>query len=98
MANKHGKSTANVVLRWHLQMGGTMVAKSVTPSRIEGNYKLWDFELSAEEMGKISDMNVGWRHLVWAETSMHPDYPFKDDLPADYKPGKPGAGSSAGAK
>ena len=79
-------------------MGGTVVAKSVTPSRIEGNYKLWDFELSAEDMAKMADLNVGWRHLVWGESSAHPDYPFKNDLPPGYKPGVPGAGSSAGAK
>ena len=79
-------------------MGGTMVAKSVTPSRITANFNVWDFALSAEDMAQFNEMNVGWRHLVWAETSMHPDYPFKDDIPADYKMGKPGAGSSAGAK
>jgi hypothetical protein len=49
-------------------------------------------------MAVFDAMNVGWRHLVWAETSMHPDYPFKDDLPIEYVLGKPGAGSSAGAK
>ena len=77
MAEKYGKTTANVVLRWHIQMRGCCVAKSVTPSRIEGNYKIWDFELSSDDMDSINDLNVGWRHLMWAETSMHEDYPFK---------------------
>ena len=36
-------------------------------------------------MATIEALNMGWRHLLWAETSMHPDYPFKDDLPWDYK-------------
>jgi len=98
IAEKYGKSTANVVLRWHLQMGGAFVCKSVTPSRIQENFKIWDFELSAEDMSVIDKLNVGWRHLLWAETSMHPDYPFKDCLPYDYKLGKPGVGSTAGAK
>ncbi len=49
-------------------------------------------------MSNLSDLNVGWRHLLWAETSMHPDYPFKDWLPSDYVLGKPGKGSTAGAK
>ena len=53
------------------------MAKSVTPSRIEENYQIWDFELDADDMAKFGELNVGWRHLVWAETSMHPDYPFK---------------------
>lgn len=98
IAEKYGKTTANVVIRWHLQKGGTLVTKSVTPARIQANYQVWDFQLSDEDMAFFDDLNVGWRHLIWAETSGHPDYPFKDDLPADYKLGKPGVGSSAGAK
>ena len=39
IANKHGKSNAHVVLRWHLQMGGSAVAKSVTVPRIEDNFR-----------------------------------------------------------
>jgi diketogulonate reductase-like aldo/keto reductase len=39
LATKHGKSAAHIALRWHLQMGGTAVCKSVTPQRIEDNYK-----------------------------------------------------------
>lgn len=61
-------------------------------------YRLWDFTLAPEDMDQISNLNVGWRHLLWAETSMHNDYPFKDWLPSDYKLEKPGAGSTAGAK
>ena len=67
-------------------------------SRIEANYKVWDFELSSEDMALFHDLNVGWRHLLWAETSGHQDYPFKSELPNGYVLGKPGAGSSAGAK
>ena len=81
-----------------MQRGVSCVPKSVTPSRVQANYEVFDFELSAEDMAVFSEFNVGWRHLVWAETSMHPDYPFKDWLPHDYEIGKPGAGSSAGAK
>ena len=51
--------------------------QSVTPSRIEENFKIWDFSLTPEDMAVFDKMNVGWRHLLWAETSMHPDYPFK---------------------
>jgi len=98
LASKYGKSPANIVIRWHLQMGGTLAAKSVTPSRIEENIKVWDFCLSPEEMKEFDGLNVGWRHLMWAETSSHRDYPFKDQLPYGYVLGKPGAGSSLGAK
>ena len=77
MAEKYKKTTANIVLRWHVQMQGCCIAKSATPSRIEQNLKIWDFELSKEDMDSINDLNVGWRHLMWAECSMHQDYPFK---------------------
>ena len=55
----------------------SIMFQSVTPSRIEENFKIWDFSLSPEDMAVFDKMNVGWRHLLWAETSMHPDYPFK---------------------
>jgi len=95
---KYGKTAANVVIRWHIQMGGTLCCKSVTPARIQANFAVWDFSLSQEDMAVLDELNVGWRHLLWAETSAHPDYPFKDCLPADYVLQKPGAGATAGAK
>merc|ERR1711868_59432 len=96
IGKKYNKSAAQAVLRWHVQNGGTCVAKSVTPSRIEENYQIWDFELDADDMAKFGELNVGWRHLVWAETSMHPDYPFKDDIPYGYVLGKPAPSTTAG--
>jgi len=100
IAEKHGGdiSVAQVVLRWHAQMGGAAVCKSVTPSRIQQNYDLWNFELDDDDLKVISGLNYGWRHLIWAETSAHADYPFKDDLPYNYVVGKPGQGATAGAK
>ena len=123
------------------QMGGTLCTKSVTPSRIQENFNVWDFKwvqeyqatlqailypknflylfhrLTDEDMAVMDSLvsivvsciqlpqnvggicpqeyknsfwkldvtliwgalpqNVGWRHLLWAETSLHPDYPFK---------------------
>ena len=38
---------------------------------------MWDFELTPEDLEHFNDLNVGWRHLLWAETSGHKDYPFK---------------------
>merc|ERR1711997_644988 len=98
LGKKYGKTSAQIVLRWHAQMGGSMVCKSVTPSRVEANYQIWDFALDADDMAAMDDLNVGWRHLMWAETSMHPDYPFKGELPYNYKLEKPGVGATAGAK
>ena len=50
IAKKYGKTSANVVLSWHAQMGGSMVCKSVTPSRVEENFKIWDFKLDDGDM------------------------------------------------
>ena len=50
MASKHDVSVAQVVLRWHLQMGGAAVAKSSHPERVKQNYKLWHFALDADDM------------------------------------------------
>mmetsp|Transcript_11654 Transcript_11654/g.23691 ORF Transcript_11654/g.23691 Transcript_11654/m.23691 type:complete len:355 (-) Transcript_11654:1488-2552(-) len=84
IASRVGRSVAQVVLRWHIQRGGTVVAKSVTPTRIEENFKILDFQLTQDDMESISLLNRGWRHLLWPETSGHPDYPFKDELPHNY--------------
>jgi len=84
ISKKYKKSVAQVVLRWHTQRGVAACPKSVTPHRIKENNEIWDFELSAEDLLEFDRFNIGYRFLLWAETSGHPDYPFKDDLPHNY--------------
>ncbi|MBD8013424.1 aldo/keto reductase [Microbacterium sp. APC 3898] len=57
IAEAKGKSPAQVVLRWHLQNGTIVIPKSVTPSRIEENFNVFDFELSEAEMNEINALN-----------------------------------------
>src|ERR1700678_3572821 len=52
-AEAHGKSPAQTIIRWHLQLGNVVIPKSVTPARIEQNFDVFDFELSPEEMESI---------------------------------------------
>jgi len=85
IAKKYKKSIPQIVLRWHIQRGVGACPKSVTPERIKENFDLWDFELSPEDMAEFDRFNVGYRFLVWAETAGHPDYPFKEELPWDFK-------------
>lgn len=61
IADAHGKTNAQVVLRWHLQNDTIVIPKSVTPSRIEENFNVFDFELSAEEMKVIDALDRGAR-------------------------------------
>ena len=58
---KHGKSAAQVVLRWHLQLGNVVIPKSVTPSRIKANFDVFDFELTAEDMERVDTLDRGGR-------------------------------------
>ncbi|KOO48109.1 aldo/keto reductase [Viridibacillus arvi] len=57
IGQKYGKSAAQVVIRWHLQLGNIVIPKSVTPSRIKANAQVFDFELTNEDMQLISALN-----------------------------------------
>ncbi|CAM4213381.1 aldo/keto reductase [Paenibacillus phoenicis] len=61
IAEAHGKTPAQVVLRWHLQNNTIVIPKSVTPSRIEENFNVFDFQLSDAEMEQISGLNLNRR-------------------------------------
>jgi len=61
LASKYGKSPAQVVLRWHLQLGNVVIPKSVTPSRVKENFELFDFELSQDDVESISELDNGTR-------------------------------------
>ncbi|MFF6994826.1 aldo/keto reductase [Streptomyces sp. NPDC008313] len=57
IAQKHGRTPAQIVLRWHLQLGNVVIPKSVTPSRIKENIEVFDFTLDAEDIAAISALN-----------------------------------------
>ncbi len=57
IAQKHGRTPAQVVLRWHIQLGNVVIPKSVTPSRIKENIDVFGFELDPEDMAAISALN-----------------------------------------
>jgi len=61
IATDHGKSPAQVMLRWHLQEGRSAIPKSVKPARIAQNFDVFDFELSAEELATIDALDTGVR-------------------------------------
>ena len=61
IAAHHQKSVAQVILRWHLQLGNVVIPKSVTPERIRANLDLFDFELSEDDLAAIARLEAGHR-------------------------------------
>ena len=57
LARTYGRSPAQVVLRWHIQLGNIVFPKSTTPSRVKENFEIFDFELSDGDMSLISALN-----------------------------------------
>ena len=58
IAEGHGKTVAQIILRWNVQRGVSVIPKSVHQGRMEENIGIWDFELSAEDMRLISTLDL----------------------------------------
>ena len=69
IAAAHGKTPAQVMLRWHLQEGRSAIPKSVKPERIAENFDVFDFELTADELAAIDALDTGVRGGPEPETS-----------------------------
>jgi 2,5-diketo-D-gluconate reductase A len=69
IANRFGRTTAQVTLRWHIQRGDIVFPKSTTPSRIKENFQIFDFELTDDDMAAISALDKGEA----GRTGAHPD-------------------------
>jgi 2,5-diketo-D-gluconate reductase A len=61
LGEKYGKSPAQIVLRWHIQLDNIVFPKSVTPSRIRENIDVFDFELGDDDMATIGELESGTR-------------------------------------
>jgi 2,5-diketo-D-gluconate reductase A len=57
VAAAHGRTPAQVILRWHTQVGNVVIPKSVTPSRITENFEIFDFELSGDDLATIGTLD-----------------------------------------
>ncbi|CAN2390827.1 aldo-keto reductase family 1 [Pristimantis euphronides] len=79
IADKLGRTLAQVAIRYLLQKGMVVLAKSFTPARIRQNLQVLDFQLSEDDMSCLDGRNKNVRYtslLMWAE---HPKYPFHDE-------------------
>jgi 2,5-diketo-D-gluconate reductase A len=61
LADKHGATPAQVVIRWHLQLGNVVIPKSATPARIRENLDVFGFALDDEDVARLSTMERGMR-------------------------------------
>jgi diketogulonate reductase-like aldo/keto reductase len=61
IGDKHGKSAAQAMLRWHIQKGVQVIPKSIRPERIAENFDVFDFELAADEIARIDALDTGVR-------------------------------------
>lgn len=57
IGKKYGKSAAQVILRWHLDIGNVVIPKSVTPARIAENFQIFDFKLTSEDIAAIEKLD-----------------------------------------
>ncbi|XP_067893158.1 aldo-keto reductase family 1 member A1-B [Heterodontus francisci] len=87
LADKQGKSPAQIMLRWQVQRGVVAIPKSVNPARIAENLQVFDFTLTEDEMKTIGSLNRNWRYIVpkivvdnksVSRDALHPHYPFSD--------------------
>jgi 2,5-diketo-D-gluconate reductase A len=61
VARRHGRTTAQILLRWNLDLGNIVISKSVTPGRINSNLEVFDFELTDEDRNALATLNNGAR-------------------------------------
>ncbi|MGO4956981.1 aldo/keto reductase [Luteococcus sp. Sow4_B9] len=61
IAAEHGVTPAQVIIRWHLQLGNVVIPKSVTPERIASNFDVFGFELTGDQMAAIAGVDEGNR-------------------------------------
>lgn len=64
LAEKYGKSNAQIILRWHIQAGNIVIPGSKNPDHIRANFELFDFALSDEEMSEIAALNKSKRYYT----------------------------------
>uniref|UniRef100_A0A8R1DI01 Aldo_ket_red domain-containing protein n=1 Tax=Caenorhabditis japonica TaxID=281687 RepID=A0A8R1DI01_CAEJA len=81
IAKAHGKTPAQIVLRWFIDSGISAIPKSVTPHRITENHSVFDFKLSAAEIQSIDNVNKEWRLVdPGPRDGDHPHFGFNEEF------------------
>lgn len=64
IGDKYGKSTAQVILRWHIQRGISAIPRTVQMDQLHENIDIWDFELSDLDIKQIEGLNIGCSEII----------------------------------
>ncbi len=67
LAEKYGKSPVQIILRWHVQTGNSVLPGSKTPAHIRDNIDIFDFELSAQDMAEMTKLDTGTLYKVFTD-------------------------------
>ena len=81
LAEKYGKTNAQIILRWHIQEGTIVFPKSSNPVHIKENIGIFDFELTEEEMNEIRQLDKGFRY--YTRTLAEQEEALSQFVPAD---------------
>ena len=81
LAEKYGKTNAQIILRWHIQEGIIVFPKSTNPVHIKENIDIFDFELTEEEMNEIRQLDKGFRY--YTRTLAEQEEALSQFVPAD---------------
>ncbi|XP_062066991.1 prostaglandin-E(2) 9-reductase-like [Lepus europaeus] len=79
LAKKHKRTPAQIALRYQLQRGVVVLAKSITEKRIKENMQVFQFQLSSEDMNVLDGLNRNLRYANGEIAAGHPNYPFSDE-------------------
>lgn len=79
IARKHNRSPGQVALRYQLQRGVVVLAKSFNEKRIKENFQVFDFELTSEDMKMIDGLNKNFRYAKMSFAVDHPYYPYSEE-------------------
>ncbi|XP_011178042.1 aldo-keto reductase family 1 member B1 [Zeugodacus cucurbitae] len=79
IANKYGKTPAQILIRYQVQRGNIVIPKSVTKSRIASNFDVFNFELNADDIATINGFNCNGRFVPLDNHLSHPHHPFAND-------------------
>ncbi|XP_041968786.1 aldo-keto reductase family 1 member B1-like isoform X2 [Aricia agestis] len=78
IADKYGKTIAQVLIRYAIDRSLIVIPKSVTASRIQQNFQVFDFQLTAQDLAAVAALECNGR-LCYIGDTHHPDYPFHDE-------------------